>query len=767
MGTCFSKKKRSSSPLPLPLPPPAATGYGYVVGEDPNDNKNKPKSVSVVAEPGRVEMKAKKPERKQEQIEEEEEDQETQVQVKKEVFIIKHRKSHDGRGDRDCGKSSLPQNQIQQQPSVSDGGADVAAASASPPVPQIANSTAKTGTCNELVDDVDKVVKRVRTQSCNKEELDAILLQCGRLSRSNSSGHNRRYSGSKRSYDFDAVDGHVNVNEICHEDADADGADEMSAADKIRRHRQSSRSRPSSPSSQGRRRRRTPSRERNQQQQQQQRSSSRERRTSRSPSKRSSSQQNPSASSSSNANANANGNNRPGKMVSVPAAAISSVAMVEKTTHINNGESAATIKRISVKRNVGSPRAQSPARANARGAPNEGQQQQQPSLSRSSSRKAEQSPYRRNPLAEIDPNSLAYPQPHTNNKTKREIQTEEDIPVKEPTNLLNQAPMQKPNLEINNNRTVPHGVNYITSGTSTMDSNKAMSANCSSKERQQNVPAEEAKGQPQGKPQTLTRSRSSRRSRDLDFDPETATLSNPAAPSLYTSLLLQDIHNFHQQNTPNVVSVPPCVTKACSILEAVADLNSATKSTLTDQLNKKATPGSGYNCSLNANYNVVGKSIADQPKDPFVESEVVVNDDLMEPSFHKYVTVRRGTGALEGGGILDMEDQESSGSNSFVSGTSHSQQHHWGLSSSSWEPNSADSTDSWTSRSNTREEGPNHRTTPLSFDLDEAAKRRLSGRKRDSDDHHQRNGGIGRGRLAATNTKGLHTIPGVAAAASM
>ncbi|CAL8169664.1 unnamed protein product [Prunus armeniaca] len=763
MGTCFSKKKRSSSPLPLP--PPAATGYGYVVGEDPNDNKNKPKSVSVVPEPGRVEMKAKKPERKQEQIEEEEEDQETQVQVKKEVFIIKHRKSHDGRGDRDCGKSSLPQNQIQQQPSVSDGGADVAAASASasPPTPQIANSSTKTGTCDELADDVDKVVKRVRTQSCNKEELDAILLQCGRLSRSNSSGHNRRYSGSKRSYDFDAVDGHVIVNEICHEDADADG---MSAADKIHRHRQSSRSRPSSPSSQGRRRRRTPSRERNQQQQQ--RSSSRERRTSRSPSKRSSSQQNPSASSSSNANANANGNNRPGKMVSVPAAAISSLATMEKTTHINNGESAATIKRVSVKRNVGSPRAQSPARANARGAPNEGQQQQQqPSLSRSSSRKAEQSPYRRNPLAEIDPNSLAYPQAHTNNRTKREIQTEEDIPVKEPTNLMNPVPMQKPNLEINNNRTVPHGVNYITSGTSTMDNNKAMSANCSSKERQQNVPAEEAKGQPQVKPQTLTRSRSSRRSRDLDFEPETATLSNPAAPSLYTSLLLQDIHNFHQQNTPNVVSVPPCVTKACSILEAVADLNSATKSNPTDQINKKTTPGSGYNCSLNANYNVVGKSIADQPKDPFVESEVVVNDDLMEPSFHKYVTVRRGTGALEGGGLLDMEDQESSGSNSFVSGTSHSQQHHWGLSSSSWEPNSADSTDSWTSRSNTREEGPNHRITPLSLDVDEAARRRLSGRKRDSDDHNQRSGGIGRGRLAATNTKGLHTIPGVAAAASM
>ncbi|KAB2608255.1 serine/arginine repetitive matrix protein 2 [Pyrus ussuriensis x Pyrus communis] len=125
----------------------------------------------------------------------------------------------------------------------------------------------------------------------------------------------------------------------------------------------------------------------------------------------------------------------------------------------------------------------------------------------------------------------------------------------------------------------------------------------------------------------------------------------------------------------------------------------------------------------------------------------------MEPSFHKYVTVRRGTGALE-----DMEDQESSGSNSFVSGSSCSQQHNWGF-TSSWQPNSADSTDCWASRSNTKEE--DHKT-PLSLDKDEAAKRRLTGR------HHQRSGGgIGRGRLATINAKGLPRLPGVAAAASM
>ena len=59
----------------------------------------------------------------------------------------------------------------------------------------------------------------VRTSSCTKEEVDAILIQCGRLSRSSSGarraassgevgddggdGHRRRHSGSKRSYDFD------------------------------------------------------------------------------------------------------------------------------------------------------------------------------------------------------------------------------------------------------------------------------------------------------------------------------------------------------------------------------------------------------------------------------------------------------------------------------------------------------------------------------------------------------------------------------------
>ncbi|KAI3808318.1 hypothetical protein L1987_24267 [Smallanthus sonchifolius] len=61
-------------------------------------------------------------------------------------------------------------------------------------------------------------------------------------------------------------------------------------------------------------------------------------------------------------------------------------------------------------------------------------------------------------------------------------------------------------------------------------------------------------------------------------------------------------------------------------------------------------------------------------------------DDQMEASLHKYVTVRRG-------GDVDTEDKESSGSNSFAG----SQQLSW--MSSSWEPNSGDSTDCWTSKS--------------------------------------------------------------------
>lgn len=64
-------------------------------------------------------------------------------------------------------------------------------------------------------------------------------------------------------------------------------------------------------------------------------------------------------------------------------------------------------------------------------------------------------------------------------------------------------------------------------------------------------------------PRTITRSRSSRRSsRDLD----------------QALGLLEDIQAYNQQHPDMVVSLPACVSKACSILEAVADLNSTTTS---------------------------------------------------------------------------------------------------------------------------------------------------------------------------------------------
>ncbi|KAE8654791.1 putative Retrotransposon protein [Hibiscus syriacus] len=412
----------------------------------------------------------------------------------------------------------------------------------------------------------------VGTSSCTKEEVEAILIQCGRLSTSNSSCKtpSRKYSGSKRSFDFDREN-----------DNDIGAATSTDYGDRPRRQ-------PSSRSSyQGRRR--TPSRER----EQQQCSGSRERcsskgsgggrRVSRSPGRRS---DNTEGTQGSNA---ANGTNRPGKMVSVPPTVSSlaidkSINCVEAATTTANG-----VKRISVKRNVGespartaaSPRSQSPAKT-------EPENQQQPALSRTSSRKAEHSPYRRNPLSEIDPDSLAYP--------------------------LSAANKGQGGIK------VPANVNLQKSNVKGMVKEPAM--------------VEDSKTQPT---QSLTRSRSSRRSRDLDLNPE--TLLNPI-PSSYASLLLEDIQNFHQNN-----SNPPQLS-----LPAISAVGQKMKET----------------------------------GDP----QVIGNDHSTEPSFHKYVTVRRG------GGGADMEDEESSGSNSIVGS---GQQQHWGFSgSSSWEPSSADSMDGWT-----------------------------------------------------------------------
>ncbi|KAK3218669.1 hypothetical protein Dsin_012639 [Dipteronia sinensis] len=549
------------------------------------------------------------------------------------------------------------------------------------------------------------VVEEEMGNNVTKEEVDAILIQCGRLSRSNSSGtgKSRKYSGSKRSYDFD----HNDVDRV---DDDSDSKKKVSDEDdEKQQHRQ--RHRQSSPSSQGRRRR-TPSRER---EREQQRSASREssgRRVSRSPGRRS------------ETNNTVTNNNRPGKMVSVPASVTSLV--MDKNSNSNEPSMNANgiINRVSVKRNAASPRSQSPARANTNLiVKSSNENQQQPSLSRSSSRKAEHSPYRRNPLGEIDPNSLAYPTTNANRGQNRNRETEGDGIL-----VTNQGGIQKPEI-------VAQGKNHKTSNRGGTMNNKVVITNCLEREHQRTtgnsvVTLTTASGaENHQKPQTVTRSRSSRLSRDLDINP--VTLMNPS-PS-YTTLLLEDIHNFHQKNnnTPTTpsISLPACVSKACSIVDAVADLNSSTTSS--NLVVGKKMPESNY-------------------RDPYVESEVLGNDDLMEPSFHKYVTVRRGGATLQG---VDLDDQESSGSNSVAGGS----QQNWSFSTSSWEPNSAESTDRWTSRSNTRDENP------LGFQRSETgcdARKGFSGTTKRDNDYEK--AGIGRGRIGTG--KGLHTVPvGVAA----
>ncbi|KAK8694510.1 hypothetical protein V6N13_072059 [Hibiscus sabdariffa] len=611
MGVCFSKKNTSShhnpQPRSQPQPQPGAVPLSSAVAPLAAET-----ILKVEAEPNIHQVT-------EEQVVKASQEESL---VKKEVFIIKHRKSH----DKDKRSPPPPQNPPQSKENE-----------------PASSASTEGGVCNINT-------AAVRTSSCTKEEVDAILIQCGRLSRSNSSGKtpSRKYSGSKRSFDFDCE----NDNEIGAATS-TDYGSRKKGNESVREDEDRPRRRPSSrSSSQGRRR--TPSRER---EQQQQRSGSRERssngsgggrRVSRSPGRRS-------ENSEGNGTNTASGTNRPGKMVSVPPT-VSSLAMdksingVEAVTTTANG-----VKRISVKRNVGespvrtaaSPRSRSPARNNPNANNTKGcnENQQQPALSRSSSRKAEHSPYRRNPLSEIDPNSLAYPQSAANK---------------------GQGGIKKSNVK-----------------------GGGISVNGTAKEP---TMVEDGERQPPPKtgadnlkPQSLTRSRSSRRSRDLDLNPE--TLLNPI-PSSYTSLLLEDIQNFHQNNNnPPQFSLPACVSKACSIMEAVADLNSTTSSNLSD---RKGLP------TDNSNKNGCGRKMT-EAGDPFVESEVIGSDHLMEPSFHKYVTVRRGGGSSG----ADMEEQESSGSNSIVAGG----QQHWGLSgSSSWEPNSADSTDRWTSRTKGRQE---------------------------------------------------------------
>lgn len=434
MGGCLSRKK--ASPLnaagPVSVAAMEAVGPGKLC-----------ETSSVKGEPDfQIKEKLVGEEKVKKQVAAEEE----AGLVKKDVVMIKHRKSHDRE------KPSPPPQK------------DVVLADENMVAPAIPSCTSVNASADVVEMGSNAVV---RTSSCTKEELDAILIQCGRLSRSNSSGagkaasSGRKYSGRKRSYDLDHNDQDQDLEVAPAANYDAkkrgsdskcnDGDDDETSSER-RQHRQRHRQRHSgrtspSPSSQGRRR--TPSRER------EQRSGSRERGSGSSSSGRRVSQS-PGRRSETTPTANSTGA-RPGKMVSVPAT-VSSLTM-DRSNICEESQTATAIKRISVKKNVGdaalaasrgaaSPRSQSPARANAKGS---NENNQQPSLSRSSSRKAEHSPYRRNPLSEIDPNSLVYAQATGNNKTAcinnsnsgsrvqtRNKEIEVQAAVKESINVLNQ-----------------------------------------------------------------------------------------------------------------------------------------------------------------------------------------------------------------------------------------------------------------------------------------------------------------------------------------
>lgn len=356
MGTCLSKKKGSSTTTNSSLAETKSTTTTSVVFEWKKNSSQNGVTVSNPKVETQSELKLKKDDSVHEH----------KGQVRKEIFIIKHRKSHDEAAE----------------------------------------------------------IIGMRASSCTKEDVDAILVHCGRLSR-NSSGkassfkdQRRRFSGSNRSNDFDDNDTIFSEKDQkisnLHEDDWREPAEKLQFQSPRSLSQDGNRTR-------RRRRRRTPSRER----EQEQCSSSIERRFSISPVRRSSD-----TSTLHSARNNTSTSSKPAKMVSVPATVTSLV--MDKSNNSDFGESAAAatgIKRITVRRNVGaaSPRSQSPAKANGSATI----QQQQLSLSRNSSRKKDESPYRRNPLSELESNSIAIPHSATNynnsrmqNRSNMEVETE-------------------------------------------------------------------------------------------------------------------------------------------------------------------------------------------------------------------------------------------------------------------------------------------------------------------------------------------------------
>ncbi|XP_066328095.1 uncharacterized protein At1g65710-like [Miscanthus floridulus] len=458
----------------------------------------------------------------------------------------------------------------------------------------------------------------VRTSSCTKEEVDAILIQCGRLSRSSSGagraasssgeagggggGHRRRRSGSKRSYDFDQ--------EACRAGG---GADEECDWER------QGVSRPS-PHRGSPQRKRSGSRERSG-------AGSGSRRASRSPGRRADD------AATSVATAGCGGGDRarqpqPGKMVSVPA----------REKGRASSPAAASAKRCASLR-TSSPARMAAGNENAGGGPAAGPT---PVLSRSSSRKNEQYPYRRNPMAELDENSLRNNSNHSARPQKKSTETAVAATPKKATGR-GKEPTAVPSSckpEIAEDAAVAVAASETRAHSSKTAATRTVS-----------IVAESQTQRPGAQPGC----RSRRASRDFDQN-----------PGSYTTQLLEDIHNYHQQSTsaaPSAAtpatpsfSLPACVAKACSIVEAVADLNSSSSENRTYEYE----PG----------HSADDKGSVNSPAG---------SDDLVEPSAaaaRKHLPPVRDVRA-------ETESQESAGSNS-VSG------HPW---TPSWEPTSVESSD--------------------------------------------------------------------------
>ncbi|ERN10204.1 serine/arginine repetitive matrix protein 1 [Amborella trichopoda] len=461
-------------------------------------------------------------------------------------------------------------------------------------------SNSKSGSKKKKKDDEEAVNSSsggaVRSSSCAKEEVDAILIQCGRLSRSSSGkdSNPHRYCGSKRQYDYQQQQDQE------EQDIDIVGIED----DEQQRHRRlnSRRSSPAPPHH-----RRTPSRD-----------SVQHRRSnsggcSAAAGRRSSPSPNPRGRAGSNNSS-------------------SSAEVGPMTSHGSMKRGGGVIKRtvgnpnelLMMTRGSGSPRSRSPSThtnrvASVTAVDGGGQ------LSRNSSKRREHSPYSRRNEEECPPKTDAAKNGNRIRHREGDERLKRASQHQQSQMIEGKGMGCKPRLEERGS-----SKEMMMAGSQRNESNRAMRdqlLSCRLPQQQslsdtaaKELHGEEAvpamgfcygkinehgllplpahNGNNNSNGNKMTRSKSSRRSSREHF------------PNLD--------HLGSNEEGDYSFPLPPSVSKACSILEAVADLNNSSS----QQLNS------------------------------FVESEMS-HDLLTEPSLHKYVSVRE-------------TDQESAGSNTFL-----------------------------------------------------------------------------------------------------